>query len=125
MEWIWVFNNVPAGARYLQFGGRSGCRKYIWHVRFCDSNNPCNLDPCPTIRYNGLNTDAIITPVGNAATVYLGTNSVAGRVCILLQSCVDPLDPTCPPDCSSGLDHVSIDFLRVSTDLTQNCYGLQ
>jgi hypothetical protein len=111
-EWIWVFDNVPAGPRYLKYGGHSGQNKYILQIRSCDAGHRCPSDqlPCPTDRYADVDT---IMPGTGPDTVHiksLGSSNYVGRVCVLLQKC-----GSCGSSCSTP-DQVSMDFLMITND---------
>ena len=118
LEWIWVFDNVPVGPRYLTFNGQSKCRNYQFLVRFCDTANfcPSSQQPCPWDRYLPID-DAVITPAAiKDTTVPLGSDSVSGRVCLILRTIQS--SPRCD---GGGTDGVLIDFLKITTDPTNPC----
>jgi len=105
-EWIWVFDNVPGGPRYLQFSGHSDVNNYTIEVRFCDAGSSCPPDqlPCPRDRY--VNAGTIQPGADNLTTVSIGNDPYAGRVCVLLQA---------QNGCATT-DHVHLDLLRITND---------
>jgi len=131
-EWIWVFNNVPAGNRYLTFTGHSDSNHWQLYYRSCPEGgdacptNPINgvpQVPCPTDFYHGLlAVNGVIDPgpADSGGTIPIGSNSVASTVCVLLQLCVDPDCEVIQP----VADAVHIDLLEVSTNLANSCATL-
>jgi hypothetical protein len=124
-EWIWVFDNVPAGNRYLTFKGHSDSNNWQLYYRSCPGGKTCPADqqPCPTDGYIGLKAiNGMIGPGpgDSGGTISIGSNSVASTVCILMQLCKDP---DCPVD-NPQADVVHIDLLKVSTNLANNCASL-
>ena len=117
LEWIWVFDDVPAGSRYLTFKGQSQCRNYQFLVRFCDTANSCpySQQPCPWDRYLPIDSAVITTTATKDITVPIASDSVSGRVCLILRTMQSS------PPCGRETDEVSVDFLEITTDPTSPC----
>jgi len=107
-EWVWVFDNVPGGPRYLRFKGYSDVNTYSIEVRFCDAGNSCpgNQLPCPWDVYSLRGTITPGTAGDTLHTVSLGNDNYAGRVCVLLQS---------QGGCTTA-DHVHMDLVMITND---------
>jgi len=124
-EWIWVFNNVPHGQRYLRFGGYSDHNTYKLIYRFCDTQGdktcPSQANPtnCPWDGYNSVGTIGPGAIGDSLTTVSLGNDLYdGGNVCVLLQLC-GPLSGCTNSSCATA-DQVHMDILMLAPD--PNCF---
>jgi len=100
-EWVWVFDNVPSGPRYLRVQGYSDAFNYNLIYRYCNTGQNC-----PTDVY----TSAVsITPgtQNTLQTFQLPDGTSPGKVCVILQA-------TGQPTSCSDIDFVYIDLLVIT-----------
>ena len=109
LEWIWTFDNVPAGTRYLTFEGFTAGNPFQFFFQPNDASEPCRVHQYQPI--DGAVVDASTNRPGGI-TVLIGPSPRAGKVCLLLRTKGTP---------DATKDRVEIDFLRITTDPTNPC----